>query len=75
MHVTLVDAFGSQWADRGPHDLINLQEGIVQYMMGVLGENLDRGWFYSRPSFRGGVGGVKNCWNPCRSNFGFQTIS
>jgi hypothetical protein len=73
MHVTLVGAFGPKWAKRsevGPHDLKNLQEGTVEYMMGVLGRNLDRGWLYSRSSFRDGVGGVKNCWNPCRSNFG-----
>ena len=48
----------------------NLQKGIVKCMMGMLGRNLYRGWLFSRPSFRGGVGGVKYCCKQCRSNFG-----
>jgi hypothetical protein len=41
-------------------------------MMGVLGRYLDQGWFYSHPSFRGGAGGVKYCWNRGSPNFSFQ---
>jgi len=41
--------------------------------MGVLGRYLDRGWFYSCPSFRGGVGAVTYCLNRCNSNFSFPS--
>jgi len=67
MHVTLVDAFGPQWAKRsdvGPQDLKNLQEGTVENVMGVVGKNLDRGWFYSRPSFTGWGGGSEELLEP-----------
>ena len=53
------------------HNLKNLQKGFVEGLMDVLGRNLEGGCFYSRPSFRDGVGRVKYCWNGCRSNFSF----
>jgi hypothetical protein len=61
-HVTLIGACGPYRAKRcnvGPHSLKNLQEGSVEFTMGEFGRNLLGGWFYSRPSFRGEVGGVQ----------------
>jgi hypothetical protein len=43
------------------------------YGQGVLVRYLDRGWFYSCPSFRDGVGAVKYCLNRCTSYFSFPS--
>jgi len=44
---------------------------MVDNMMGVLSRYLDRGWFYSRPSFRGWVG----VWSTVGTGAAFQTSS
>ena len=64
-YVKLLGAYRPQWAkryDNGLHNFKNLQKQTVECMMGVLRKNLDQGWVYSRPSFRGGVEGVRYFW-------------
>ena len=61
-------------SDIGPHDLKHLGKGIVEHMMHVLGRSGLRVVSLS-PCFRGGVWGVKNCWNRCSSILAFETSS
>jgi len=61
-------------SDIGLHDLKHLWKGIVERMMRLLGR------FGLRvlsllPCFRGGVGGMKYCWNRCSSILAFETSS
>jgi hypothetical protein len=75
--VNLVVACGPQRvtrSDTGLHDLKHLQKGIVEHMMRVLGKFALRVVSLS-PCFRGGVWGVKNCWNRCRTILAFETSS
>ena len=62
-------------SDIGPRDLKHLRKGIVECMMGVLGSYLDRGWCYSRPSYRIGVGGLNTVRTGAALILAFQSIS
>jgi len=68
-HVNFIDACGT-WrvtrSDNWLHNLKHLRKGIVERMMRVLGRSVLRVVSLS-PCFRGGVWGVKYCWNRCSS--------
>jgi len=57
-------------SDIGLHDLKHLWKRTVEHMMRVLGRS---GWRVVSvwPCFRGGVWGVKDCWNRCNSILAF----
>jgi hypothetical protein len=59
-------------SDVGLDDLKHLRQGIVERMMRVLEKSGLRVISLS-PCFRGGVWGVKNCWNRCSSTLDFET--
>jgi len=61
-------------SDTGLHDLKHLQKGIIEFMMCVLGRSGLRVVSLS-PCFRGGIWGVKYCWNRCNSALAFETCS
>jgi len=54
--------------------LKHLRKGIVERMMRVLRRSGLRVVSLT-PCFRGGVWGVKNCWNRCSSILAFETSS
>jgi len=54
--------------------LHDTKQGIVERMMHVLGRSGLRVISLS-PCFRGGVWGVKYCWNRCSSILAFKTSS
>jgi hypothetical protein len=75
--VNLVVACGPQRVKRsdiGPHGLKHLWKGFVERMMRVLGKSGLRVVSLS-PCFRGGVWGVKNCWNKFSLILAFETSS
>ena len=61
-------------SDIGLDDLKHLRKGIVERMMRVLGRSELRVVSLS-PCFRGGLWGVKYCWNRCSSILAFETSS
>jgi len=61
-------------SDTGLHDLKHLRKGIVERMMRVLGKSGLR-VVSLLPCFRGGIWGVKNCWNRCSSILASETSS
>ena len=61
-------------SDIGLDDLKYLRKGILERMMRVLGRSGLRVVSLS-PCFRGGVWGVKYCWNRCSSILAFKTSS
>jgi len=61
-------------SDIGPHDLKHLRKEIVECMMRVLGRSRLR-VVSLLPCFRGGVWGVKNCWNRHSSILAFEISS
>jgi hypothetical protein len=61
-------------SDIGLDELKHLRKGIVKRMMRVLGRSGLRVVSLS-PCFRGGVWGVKYCWNRCSSILAFKTSS
>ena len=75
--VNLVIACGPQRVTRSDivlDDLKYLRKEIVERMMRVLGRSGLRVVSLS-PCFRGGVWGVKYCWNRCSSILTFETSS
>ena len=74
-HVDLVVACGPRVkkSDIGLHDLKHLHKGIVERMMRVLGRFGLR--VVSLSPFRGGVWGMKYCWNRCSTILAFETSS
>jgi hypothetical protein len=75
-HVNLV-ACGPQRvmrSDIGLHNFKHLGKGIVERMVHMLGRSRLRVVSLS-PCFRGGVGGVKYCWNRCSSILAFKPCS
>jgi hypothetical protein len=76
-HMNLVVTCGPKRvtrSDTGLHDMKHLRKGTVERMMRVLGRSGLRVVSLS-PCFRGGVWGVKNCWNRCSSILAFDTSS
>ena len=61
-------------SDTGLQDLKYLRKGIVERMMRVLRRSGPR-VVSLLPCFRGGVWGVKYCWNRCRSILAVETSS
>jgi len=61
-------------SDIGLDNLKHLRKGIVERMMCVLGKSGLRVGSLS-PCFRGGVWGVKYCWNRFSSILAFKTSS
>jgi len=61
-------------SDTGLHDFKHLGKGIVEHMMRVLGRSGLRVVSLSS-CFRGGLEGLKYCWNRCSSILAFETSS